>query len=70
MNRRCWIVTLAILTLFCAAGAMAQRSQFRGQFGGRGRYRNMQGADGRVERNGVPDWKVDEKFKDDVFTFV
>lgn len=28
------------------------------------------GHDGRVERNGVPDWKLDEKFKDDVFTFV
>jgi hypothetical protein len=49
---------------------MAQRGQFRGQFRGGGRYRNLQGADGRVERNGVPDWKLDEKFKDDVFTFV
>lgn len=64
MNRRSWIVTVALLTLCCTAVVMAQR----GQFGGR--YRNMRGEDGRVERNGVPDWKLDEKFKDDVFTFV
>ena len=68
MNRRVWTVTLTLLTLGLVAAAVAQRSEFRGQFGGRGRYRNMQGVDGRVERNGVPDWKLDEKFREDVFT--
>ncbi len=55
------MATLIILTVSAAA---------MGQFGQRGRYRNMYGADGRVNRNGVPDWKLDENFKKDVFTFV
>jgi hypothetical protein len=58
------ISVLLLMTL--AAAAWAQR----GQFGRGGRYRSMMGADGRVERNGVPDWKLDENFKEDVFTFV
>ncbi|RLS77232.1 MAG: DUF4159 domain-containing protein [Planctomycetota bacterium] len=70
MKPRHWIVAMALAALCVSAVAMAQRGQFRGQFRGGGRYRNLQGADGRVERNGVPDWKLDEKFKDDVFTFV
>ncbi|MCA9086849.1 MAG: DUF4159 domain-containing protein, partial [Planctomycetaceae bacterium] len=42
------------------------------QFGGYrrfGRDRDIVGPDGRPDRRGVPDWKIDEKFKDDVFTF-
>ncbi len=64
MNRRHGIVVIAVLAVCCTAAAFAQ---FGGQ---RGRYRGYQGADGRVQRNGVPDWKLDEKFKNDVFTFV
>ena len=55
---------IAVLAVCCTAAAFAQ---FRGQ---RGRYRDFQGADGRVQRNGVPDWKLDEKFRNDVFTFI
>ena len=63
MNRRHGIVLIALLAICCTAAAFAQ-------FGGRrGRYRNHQGAAGRAQRNGVPDWKVDEKFRSDVFTF-
>ncbi len=55
---------IAVLAVCCTAAAFAQLG------GQRGRYRDFQGADGRVQRNGVPDWKLDEKFKNDVFTFV
>ena len=64
MNRRHGVVLIAVLAVCCTAAAFAQ---FGGQ---RGRYRDFQGADGRVQRNGVPDWKLDEKFENDVFTFV
>ncbi|MEI6538982.1 MAG: DUF4159 domain-containing protein [Planctomycetota bacterium] len=64
MNRRHGVVLIAMLAVCCTAAAFAQ---FGGQ---RGRYRDLQGADGRVQRNGVPDWKLDEKFRNDVFTFV
>ncbi len=63
MNRRRLVVAIALLTLCCTAVAMAQR-------GRSGRYRNMYGEDGRVQRNGVPDWKLDDHFRNDVFTFV
>jgi len=33
-------------------------------------YRSPYGNDRRPNRRGVPDWKVDKDFKDDVFTFV
>ena len=63
MYRRHGVILIAVLVVCCTAAAFAQ-------FGGRrGRYRNLQGADGRVHRNGVPDWKLDEKFRHDVFTF-
>ena len=64
MNRRHGVVVVALLAVCGTAAAIAQ-------FGGsRGRYRDMRGADGRVQRNGVPDWKLDENFRSDVFTFV
>ena len=64
MYRRHAIILIAVLAICCTAASFAQ-------FGGRrNRYRNFQGTDGRVQRNGVPDWKLDEKFKNDVFTFV
>ncbi|MFN9719718.1 MAG: DUF4159 domain-containing protein [Planctomycetota bacterium] len=66
MRKRRWILVASLLLVFLCAAVWAQRGQFRG----RGRYRTYLGADGRVERNGVPDWKVDENFKEDVFTFV
>ncbi len=66
MRRSKLILVAALILVFIGAAVWAQRGQFRG----RNRYRSYTGADGRVERNGVPDWKVDEKFKDDVFTFV
>jgi hypothetical protein len=47
---------LAVLT----AAAVAQR----------GRYRGRDFNPEMIDRGGVPDWKNDERFKDDVFTFV
>ena len=36
-----------------------------------GRWRFRSPLDGLpADRSGVPDWKIDERFKDDVFTFV
>jgi len=56
-------LALACLLLAAVAGvALAQR------FGGRGR--RPPPAPIADDRRGVPDWKVDDKFKDDVFTFV
>ncbi|MFM8478338.1 MAG: DUF4159 domain-containing protein [Planctomycetaceae bacterium] len=63
MHRRHLTVLAALLMLGCSAVVLAQ---FGGQ---RGRYRSFTGPDGRVERNGVPDWKVDQNFSQDVFTF-
>lgn len=63
MNRRRLVVAIALLTLCCTAVAVAQR-------GRSGRYRSMYGENGRIERNGAPDWKLDENFRNDVFTFV
>jgi hypothetical protein len=62
MNKR-WLLlwgSLAVL-LACATVAIAQR--------GRG-YRREYRPGEIVDRGGVPDWKNDEQFKDDVFTFV
>jgi Domain of unknown function (DUF4159) len=63
MTRRRAIVLALLCTLLIAGGvAFGQRfGQFR-----RG------GPPGVIpdDRNGVPDWKVDERFKKDVFTFV
>lgn len=60
MSMRTFSVTFVLISVLCTAGALAQR----------GRYRNFEGTDGRVDRRGVPDWKVDERYKGDVFTFV
>jgi Domain of unknown function (DUF4159) len=65
MIRKRFILTaIPLLTLAIVAGlALGQR--FGG--GGRGRGGPIQIPE---DRAGVPDWKVDEKFKNDVFTFV
>ncbi|MFM7920464.1 MAG: transmembrane prediction, partial [Planctomycetaceae bacterium] len=68
MNRQRLAAATAIIVLCLTAVVTAQFSQF-GQFGQRGRSRSMYGSDGRVERNGVPDWKLDQNFAKDVFTF-
>ena len=49
---------LAVVTMLLAGAAIAQRGRWD-----RGNYLE-------TGRNGVPDWEVDEDFKDDVFTFV
>ncbi|MFZ9092427.1 MAG: hypothetical protein ACO3FE_20310 [Planctomycetaceae bacterium] len=67
MKQKRLIVFIALAGLFFTAAAVAQFGQF-GQFGGR-RGINY-GPDGRVDRRGFPDWKLDIKFKKDVFTFV
>ena len=64
MNRSLTVVMLTGLVLLVTAGAIAQFRNFRH------RRNAVVGADGRPDRRGVPDWKVDEKFKDDIFTFV
>ncbi len=55
-------VTVGVVTLFVvtAAAALAQRSPFM-----RREFRPEM-----VDRGGVPEWKNDERFKADVFTFV
>ncbi len=57
------IVTVALMGLLCSAASVAQ-------FGQRGRRGINYGTDGRVDRRGVPDWKIDDNFTEDVFTFV
>ena len=51
---------IALLVFLIAATAIAQRSPFM-----RREFRP-----GMVDRGGVPEWKNDERFKSDVFTFV
>ena len=60
MKSRTVTVIVALLMLVCTAVALAQR----------GRFRRFYASDGRPERNGVPDWKLDPNFRSDVFTFV
>ncbi|MFM7869421.1 MAG: hypothetical protein ACKPHU_34805, partial [Planctomycetaceae bacterium] len=62
MNRQRLAAATAIIVLCLTAVVTAQFSQF----GQRGRSRSMYGSDGRVERNGVPDWKLDQNFAKDV----
>lgn len=64
MNRSLTVVVLTGLVVLVTAGAIAQ-------FGGYRRYgRGPQYSVGqRPDRRGTPDWKLDEKFKSDVFTF-
>jgi len=59
MKRSSTAVVISAIVLIATAAAIGQRYS-RSQYGNR--Y--------RPDRRGVPDWKVDEDFKDDVFTFV
>jgi hypothetical protein len=68
MNRRRTALLAALLGLLVIGSGvvLAQRG-----WGGGGRGRRFRGPMVMPEdRNGVPNWKVDERFKDDVFTFV
>jgi len=72
MTRR-RLTLLALLGLMAiAAGVSLGQPMFqqRGRGGGRGGRMRM--SDGKIpaDRAGVPNWKVDEHFKNDVFTFV
>jgi hypothetical protein len=53
---------LLLLGLVLAGASFAQFGRFRGRRGPSGQL--------PADRAGVPDWKVDERFKSDVFTFV
>ena len=68
MKRMKWIVLL--LATITATLVVAQGRQWTGGWGGggyAGGYRNGQLP---ANRNGVPDWEVDEAFPTDLFTFV
>ena len=56
------LLTKKLVLLVCAAGVAESISH--AQRRGRGF------SDGPPDRRGVPDWKVDDEFSDDVFTFV
>src|SRR5271165_1894805 len=60
------VISAAIPCLLAAVGGLAlAQPNWPGQW----RFRNP--LDGLpADRAGVPDWKIDERFKDDVFTFV
>lgn len=62
----------SILSVCIAAAVLLTMSLSAAQFSQRrGRYRNFEYQEGvRPDRRGVPDWKLDEQFRDDVFTFV
>jgi hypothetical protein len=62
MARRSLVVLVALAAVLFTVAAVAQYS--RG-----GRSRRGINPD-QVDRNGVPEWKNDERFKHDVFTFV
>ncbi len=60
MNRkRLKVALITVCAMFLVAGVLAQR-------GGR-RNRGYRGPD---DRRGVPNWKIDDRFAGDVFTFV
>lgn len=64
LNRRSLPVAVALAMIVLIAGStVAQRGRY-----GRDRYNFGNGE--RIDRRGVPDWKVDENFQQDVFTFV
>jgi hypothetical protein len=63
-RRRLALVALLALLVTASGVSLAQR------FGGGGRRRPTSPGVLPADRAGIPDWKVDEKFKDDVFTFV
>lgn len=64
MNRSQLVVALTVVACVTFASTVAQFG------GGRGRYRRSYVEGVRPDRQGVPDWKLDEDFEDDVFTFV
>ena len=65
MTRR-RLILAALPCLLAVAGGVALA-----QPGWPGRWRRRSPLDGLpADRAGVPDWKVDERFKNDVFTFV
>jgi Domain of unknown function (DUF4159) len=70
-RRRAILVAIPLLVAIVAGLAVAQYPRGRGgrRFGGGG-YGG--GVPGQIpaDRAGVPNWKVDERFKHDVFTFV
>lgn len=60
MTRRRWIASAALLALLAVTAiGVAQRSRW-----------SREVRPELVDRNGVPEWKNDEHFKSDVFTFV
>lgn len=59
MNRSAVAVLISAVVLMASVVAI-----------GRQYSRRQYGSESRPDRRGVPDWKVDEEFKDDVFTFV
>jgi len=61
LRRTLWASMLVLLLAAMAGAALAQLS--------RGRTRR-EFDPSQVDRNGVPEWKVDERFKHDIFTFV
>ncbi len=67
MTRRRLIVGV-IPCLLAAVGSLAlAQPNWQGQW----QWRRQSPLDGLpADRAGVPDWKIDERFKDDVFTFV
>lgn len=60
MKRRFLVAAPVTVLLLLCAMALAQR----------GRSRGRDFNSGVVDRGGVPEWKIDERFKNDVFTFV
>ena len=65
MTRR-RLILAALICLLAAVGGLALAQP---DWPGRWRFRSP--LDGLpADRSGVPDWKIDERFKDDVFTFV
>ncbi|MFO0426376.1 MAG: DUF4159 domain-containing protein [Planctomyces sp.] len=67
MTKRAFAVTVVLLLLCGTAWSVSQPGRFRSQRFQR--IESLYGDNGRVERNGVPDWKVDPDFQHDVFTF-
>src|SRR5688572_7370781 len=60
MNRKWLLVPFIVAALFAiSAVAIAQRS-----------YRNRSFDPSQIDRNGVPEWENDARFKSDVYTFV
>lgn len=64
MRRRIYLIPV-VLVLVIGATALAQRG-----WGGRGGFRRGEVVPIEQDRRGVPDWKNDERFREDVFTFV